>query len=119
MSEEKVVEHHWHDPTLGQVTKAMYQYLQDQGIDRKYMEGVIENKVQSILAGKIDTWVNSGRFDTLITDAVAQYVLGEKKAYEANKYGFHNRLRYLIEEHLKTLLIANYDITVTPKEKQP
>src|SRR5690349_20478726 len=105
MAEEKVVEHHWHEPTQGQVVKAMYQYLADMGITQEKINEVVEKKVQQVLAGKVDAWVNSGRFDKLLTEAVAQYVLGEEKAYEANRYGFHNRLRFLIQEHLKTLLL--------------
>lgn len=118
MNEEKTVEHHWHKPTQGQVIKAMYQFLADQGITQATINEVIEKKVASILAGKVDAWVNSGRFNELLTNAVAYYVQTEKKMFTGNgDYSLRNRLRDLIQQELQRLLTSNYEVEVVEKPR--
>ena len=114
MSEEKVVEHHWHEPTQGQVIKAMYQYLADAGVDNTKLQEIVEKKIAQAVAGSVDRWVNSGKFNESIINAVAHYVQNEKQCFDRT-YGWSNRLRDLIQQELQKQLTSGFEVKVIPR----
>lgn len=113
------IEHHWHEPTQGQAVKAMYQYLADKGVDRAVILEMIDRKLDSMLAEKLEGLLNSGRFDKLLVQAVAEYVASEKRAYTENRYTFTNHLRDLAQQELRRLVMDEYEVIVRPKVRKP
>lgn len=115
MSDEgKIVEKHYHDPSQGQVNKALYQWLADQGLSDK-LEKMVMKKVDEAVTRKIDAMLNGGQFDKLVLAAVAHVINNDKKAFEANSYGFANHVRDLINNELQRQVLDNYAITMTKK----
>ena len=109
------VEHHWHEPSLGQVTKAVAQYLTESGVTVKAMDTIISSKVTSAINECVNRLLNSGRFDTLVVAAVADCISNEKKCFEVNKYGFNARIRDLVNEKIKELVLSEYAVSITKK----
>lgn len=110
------VEHHWHNPTLGQVTKAVYQFLSDHGYGAESITKVVDAKVKDAVASKIDSLINSKRFDDLIVAAVASYVKNAKEVFDRNGgYGLVNHIRDLICKQLQETILSEYQVTVTKK----
>lgn len=107
------IEHHWHEPTQGQVTKAMYQFFTDLGVTQENLMKLVDSKVREAVAARVETWVNSGKFDDLIVAAVASYVKDDAKAFDRKGgYGLVNHVRDLIRKELTESLLRDYKVTV-------
>lgn len=104
--------HHWHNPTQGQVIKAMYQYLADQGIGKEAIAEIVEKKVEEVVSSKVVQLLNSGRCDQLIAAAVANVASQERQGYESTAYGFTNRIRNLVNEKIKEIILSDFKVTV-------
>ena len=110
------VVHHWHDPTQGQVTKAMYQYLADQGISQKEVSDIAAKKVNDILSGYVDRLINSGKFDELVLANVLSFLKNEKAVFERQGgYGLTNRIRDMIAKQLQETVLSEYKVEVTKR----
>lgn len=114
MSENTVIERHYHDPSQGQINKALYQYLADHGVKGK-IEEIVAKKIEEVVTRVISNTLNTPKFDQMLVAAVCHVVSGEKKCFESNSYGFANHIRDLVRQELQKLVVSQYDISVTPK----
>lgn len=112
---EKVIEHHWHEPEQSQVTKALYQYLAKMNITTESLMEVCQKKIEQAVTAKINRLLQERRLEEVVVNTVAQIIRNEKAAFDGNTYGFHNRIRDLVQEEIKRLVLANYTVSVTPK----
>lgn len=111
------VEHHYHDPTTGQVVKGVMQYLADK-LPPEEINRQVDRKIAEIVGRRVDEWTKTEAFQKLVVNAVANVVLNERKSYNREGgYGLDRRLVYLIEQQLKETLLSDFDISVTKKEK--
>jgi hypothetical protein len=113
------IEHHWHNPTQGQVHKALYQYLTDQGINKETLDAIITKKIDAAVTDCVALAIKNGRFDQLVIEATARHIQSERSAYK--NYGFAKHLQNLIERQLAVMLTGNYEVTVKerPKAQSP
>lgn len=110
------IEHHWHNPTQGQVSKAVYQYLADSGVTRDILADSVSRKIAEAISGAVDRAIKSGRFDELLLTAVLSYVQNEKTIFNREGgYGLSNRLRDIIQKELAAILVKDYQVSVTKR----
>lgn len=110
---EKQTEHHWHDPSQGQVTKAMLQHFSDLGLNKDELLKMARQRVDDIVEKVVTRLLGTEYFTQVLIAAVAHSMSSDKKPYEQNKYGYHNRLRDMVNEKIKEVLLADYEVTVT------
>ena len=103
---------------MGHVTKAVAQYLSDSGVTAEALQSIVSGKVEQAVNACVDRLLRSGRFDTIVTSAVAASIGHERKLYEAGRYGYDTRIRDLVNDKLKELILSDYQVTVTRREKQ-
>ena len=117
MGEEKQIEHHWHDPSQGQVVKAMYQYLADQGVTAASIEKVIASKIDEALTKWVNRVCTGPRLEELLMAAVMAYVRNEKEVFDrTGGYSLTNRIRDIIQKELAALLTKDYEVVVRKRE---
>lgn len=114
------IQHHWHEPTQGQVTKATYQYLADMGVTKDAIQAMVEKhverKMSDILASHVADRVNSGKFDSMLLAAVADYKKNLKEVFDRQGgYGVTNHIRDIIRQALAELILSEYKVEVTKK----
>jgi len=111
MDEKEI--HHYHQPNQGHVVKAVRQHLVELGLTQESIHKIAEDKIKEILSGQIDKWINTGKFDKLIVDAVASFVKDDRKPFEVNRYGYGNHIRDLIRDELTKTILREYTVNVT------
>ncbi len=119
---ERVVERvEVRDPTQGQVTKALHQYLANTGVTVETIMKLVEPKVEAAVERVVDRLVASKKLDELLVAALMSHLRGEKMLFDkdlgGNGYGFHNRIRDLVLRQLTALVLADYEVVVRPRPK--
>lgn len=115
---EKQIEHHWHDPSQGQVTKAMLQHFNDLGLTKEELLKMANEKVADIVYKQVANLLTTEYFTQVLVAAVAHCMSADKKPYEDNRYGYHNRLRDMVNEKIKEVVFADYEVVVKPRAKK-
>lgn len=117
-AETAPVQHHWHEPTQGQVIKAMYQVLQDRGVTKGYLEGIVQSKIDAAVQAAVQRAFDGGKLDKMLLDAVTKFLATAKKGYEENRhYSWTDHLRDLVYQELRRAVTDDYQVTVAKKER--
>lgn len=109
---EKIVEHHYRDPSQSQVNKALYQFLADQGVTVDKLERIVEKKVQEAMERMVSKMLTEDRYMKMFVNTAAQVMLKEKVTYDASTYGWQNKVRDLVQQELQRLVLSEYKVTV-------
>lgn len=112
--------HHWHHPSQGQVTKALFQYFNDNSVlNRETVNELVESKLEKIIEksvnSKVAELINSDRFLDFISISVINCIQNEKMSYDKSSYGFHQRIRDLVNKAIQEMVLKYYEVEVKKK----
>lgn len=119
MSDDKVIEHHWHEPTGGQVFKAMRQYLSET-LDESKIKELVDKKIEEVVRERIAARMQGDAFEKMLISAVVRAVASEKKIIVEDHYwGTERRLAMMVEKELARVLTSEYTVKVEKKGSDP
>jgi hypothetical protein len=93
--------------------KALYQFIADSGVTVTKLEEIVNRKVEEVVERVLNRMLEQERLQKLLLAAVGQVLVGEKKCFDS--YGWHNRIRDLIQQELQRTVLAEYTVKVEKK----
>lgn len=117
-SQPTIIEHHWHDPPKRELTKALFQFLNDQKINRETLEPMVEAKVKECISQKLDQMFTGDAWKRVLTHAVEDYIRTNVPSLSQTA-GAVNFVKARIDDIVRQAIIDKLDIVITAKPAKP